>query len=139
MRADGTDRRRGAGTKRERLRERAIEALLRCGSVREAAQEVGVAASTLLRWLQDSDFRQALEAARERALETAIAQLQQAAGEAVEALRRNMRCGTPTVEVQAARAVLDAIMRFGEHVELRQRVAALEGLVERIGGGAQVG
>lgn len=133
MSANGT---RGGGHKRERLRERAIEALLRCGSVREAAQEVGVAPSTLLRWLQDPTFREAFERARERLLEAAVLRLQQAVGEAVDTLLRNMRCGHAATEVAAARAVLDAALKWAENVELRQRVEALE---DRFEGGAGVG
>jgi len=130
----------GGGYKRERLRAAAVEALLRSGSVREAAEAIGVAPSTLLRWLQDPDFRAAFEAARERALEHAIAQLQAATAEAVQALRRNLGCGNPSVEVRAATAVLDAALKVAEHFELRQRVARIEQLLDRLEkGGVGVG
>lgn len=86
--------------------------------------------------MQREDFRQALRAAQEEALAMAVARLGAASGEAVEALRRNLRCGSPGAEVQAARALLEAVLRLGEHLDLARRVEDLE---RRLAGGGQRG
>src|SRR4051812_46934311 len=45
---------------------------------------------------------------------------------ALDALRRNLRCGVPGVEVRAAVAVLDVLTRADDVLALAERVADLE-------------
>lgn len=130
------DRPRGHGEKLSRLQARAIAALLAAPTVEAAARQAGVGERTLRRWMRREDFREALHAAQEEALAMAVARLGAASGEAVDALCRNLRCGTPAVEVQAARALLEAVLRLGEHLDLASRVEELE---RRLAGGGQHG
>jgi hypothetical protein len=124
----------GHGSKQDRLWEKAIVALLTTTKVEDAARSCGVSRSSMLRWLQDSAFQEAFRAARRRVLEAALSSLQEAAGAAVEALRRNLRCRKPSVEVQAGRAILDYAMRSVEMLELEERVRQQEASVnERVG------
>ena len=108
----------GHGEKLSRKAGEAAVALLACPTVAEAAERVGVAESTLWRWLQQEDFRGQYHAARRQTLDVAILSLQQAAGEAVQALRRNLTCGVPAVEVRAATAILQQTIGATELVEL---------------------
>jgi hypothetical protein len=55
-----------------------------------------------------------------------VAQLQQATGEAVAALRRNLTCGTPAAEIAAAKAIIDQSVKGVELIDLAERVEALE-------------
>ena len=59
-------------------------------------------------------------------MEGAIGRLQQAATEAVAALQRNLTCGTPSVEVRAATAILDQAIKAVELFDLVERVEQLE-------------
>jgi hypothetical protein len=59
-------------------------------------------------------------------VEAAIGRLQHAAAAAVDALARNLTCGTPAVEVGAARTVLDQAIKAIELIDLAERVEALE-------------
>lgn len=106
--------------------EAAILALLQQPTVEAAAKACDVGAVTLWRWMQRPDFQAAYRDARRRALEAAIAALQQAAGEAVETLRRNLRCGHAGAEVRAAVAILEQAHKGAELLDLEERIEALE-------------
>jgi hypothetical protein len=118
------------GGKRLRREDAAIAALLAEPTIEAAATRAGISESTLLRWLQDSAFSAEYRAARRAVVESAIGRLQQAATQAVDALTRNLTCGTSAVEVGAAKAVLDQALKAVELMDLVERVAALEQAAE---------
>jgi hypothetical protein len=94
-------------TKSEAARqEDAIAALLRAPTVEAAAALAGVPNDTLRQWLRDPRFDARYHAARQEVLDDLIARLEQLAGTAVDALARNLTCGVPEVEVEAAKAIL---------------------------------
>ena len=125
----------GPAEKLRRSHERAIAALLSHARLEDAARAAGISRSTLCRMLADARFQGVYRAARRQVLEAALSSLQEAAAAAVEALRRNLRCRKPSVEVQASRAILDYSMRSVEMLELEDRVRRLEAsLSERAGG-----
>src|SRR4051794_36817516 len=97
----------GHGEKRSRREEAAIAALLACPTLETAAEQAGIGESTFRGWLRDAHFQRRYRAARRQMVEQAIAQLQQGTSEAVEALRRNRRCGVPAAEIAATKAVMD--------------------------------
>ena len=84
----------------------AIAALLRAPQLEAAAALAGVELAVLQQWLKEPRFRDRYQAARQAALEEIVARLQQLAAEAVETLARNLTCGVPGVEVEAAKVVL---------------------------------
>jgi hypothetical protein len=116
----------GHGEKRSRREEAAIAALLACPTLETAAEQAGVAGSTLRGWLRDPEFQRRYREARRQVVEQAITSLQQAAGDAVEALRRNLTCGTPAAEIAAAKAIIDQAVKGVELVDLAERVEQLE-------------
>jgi hypothetical protein len=67
-------------------------------------------------------------------VEGAIGHLKQAATEAVATLRRNLTCGTPSVEVRAATAILDQATKAVELFDMVERVERLEARLEASGG-----
>jgi hypothetical protein len=113
-------------TATERKQDRAILALLTEPTVEAAARSADVAPATIWRWTQQADFRSRLRNARRAVVEGAIGRLQQAATEAVDALRRNLTCGTPSVEVRAATAILDLSLKAVELFDVAERVEQLE-------------
>jgi hypothetical protein len=52
--------------------------------------------------------------------------LQAAGTEAIDALKRNLTCGTPAAEVQAAKAILDFTLKVREQFDHGHRIKQLE-------------
>jgi hypothetical protein len=118
----------GHGEKLSHKQERAIAALLVAPSVTAAAQQIGVNENTLLRWLKDAAFQTTYREARRHVVQQAIAQVQQATSEAVEALRAIMSNGDApaSARVSAAKAVLETALKAVELEDIEQRLQALE-------------
>jgi hypothetical protein len=110
----------GHGEKLSRKMEQAIAALLSKPTLQTAAQEVGISATTLWRWLQIQTFKTRYRAARLEVVDAAIREVQGAATEAVETLKRNMKCGEALIEVRAAVAVLDQAIKGHQLLEANQ-------------------
>jgi hypothetical protein len=115
--------------------EGAIVALLSDPGLTGAAKAAGVGKATLWRWMQQPAFREAYRRARREAVEQARARLQQASGEAVEALREvmNDQDAPHASRVSAARTVLDMAMQATNEEEIEKRLAALEARAVRKG------
>jgi hypothetical protein len=119
---------RGHGDKQPRLRERFIMALLSNPSVEAAAESVGISRVTAWRWMRDQTFLERLHEVRRDAWGRAMAQLQEAGPEAVEALRRTLReAENEAPRVSAAKTILDLGLRVVELGDIEQRLARLEG------------
>jgi len=116
----------GHGEKLTRNQEPAIAALLECATIKAAAQQIKVGEKTLRRWLGLPGFLAAYRAARRQLLEDANARVQNLAGEAVEALRRNLKCGKAADEIRAALGVLGHAQRATELTDLVARIEELE-------------
>src|SRR5215213_4934252 len=113
-------------TNTEMRQERAIVALLSEPSIEAAAKTAEVSDVTIWRWMKLPEFRSRLRDARRAVVEGAIGRLQQAATEAVTTLQRNLTCGTPSVEVRAATAILDQAIKAIELFDVVERVEHLE-------------
>jgi putative insertion element HTH domain-containing protein len=110
--------------------QQAVLALLTQPKLDEAAKSVGVSAVTLWRWTKRPEFQEEYRAARRQVVEGALAGLQQVAAEAVEALRRNLQSGVPSVEVRAALGILGQALRATELLAVEERLDALERQLE---------
>lgn len=106
--------------------EAGIIALLHHPTIRAAAREAGVTDRTLTRWLADPVFKRAFRAARCDLVETSMAGLQAATSAAVECLTRNLTCGKPSVEVMAARGIIELAIKAVELHDLAERIETLE-------------
>jgi hypothetical protein len=117
----------GGGKKLSHHQERAVAGLLSTRTIAEAAAAAGVSSRTLERWLSENDeFVAEYRAARRRLVEGSITRVQEATVEAVDCLKRNLSCGTPSTEVRAASVILDHALRAVELYELESRLSALE-------------
>src|SRR5581483_866128 len=87
--------------------QRLLLALLSEPTHEAAAAKAGVSPATLRRTLQLPTFLSAYRSARRRLVEVAVGKMQQAAGEAVEALRQGLTYDSPSVRVRAALGILD--------------------------------
>jgi DNA-binding transcriptional ArsR family regulator len=105
---------------------RLLSALASGISVAEAARATGLSQRTVYRRLADPAFRKQLSGLRDELVTDALAGLARSAAKAVETLRRLLEARNEHVQLGAARALLDQLLRLREGVELAERVAALE-------------
>jgi hypothetical protein len=105
---------------------RMIEALLACDTQREAAERANVPLRTLTDWLRNAEFLDEYRRARQVAYETVMAHLQQSCGRALACLQRNLACGTPGAEINAAKAILETAKGAIETFDLDSRLRAIE-------------
>ena len=103
----------------------ALPHLLRPGTLRAKAKTIGVGRTTLYRWLEDENFRVALQVLREATLHVAQSELQAMSYEAAEVLYRTLHSEDPDLSYRAARTVLDQAneAHYGQRME--ERVDAL--------------
>jgi hypothetical protein len=122
----------GHGQKLGRKKEEAIAALLSHRNVDEAAQAVGIGATTLWRWLKLSEFQRAYRDAKRAAFSQSIARLQQGASAAATTLLKTMiDPNTPaSVRVRAAECVMNHATKAIEIEDIEARVTELERTAE---------
>jgi len=108
--------------------QRAIQALLREATIDAAAKKAGVSRQSMWRWLQQPAFSEAYREARSRLLERTVTVLQSVSFEAVTVLVSVMNDpeSTASTRVMAARSLLEFAIRSREHLELEDRIRALE-------------
>ena len=113
-----------------RKQEALMSALLTAPSLAAAAQQAGLSEVTAWRWLKDTTFQAAYREARRAVVQHAIAQVQQATGEAVETLRNVMQdpAAPASARVSAAKAMLETALKGIDIDDLEVRLAALEAL-----------
>ena len=116
----------GHGQKFTRKMHHAVIALLQSPTVEGAAGHCGVSESTLSRWIKRSDFQDVYTQARNELVQRSLSSLQTASIEALDALKRNLACGLPAIEVRAASALLDQSLRATELLGIDARLDALE-------------
>ena len=125
------------GVKQEKMTEnatltprqlRAVNALLTHPTVAAAAVVLGVAPSTIYRWLGENAFRAALAQAEGEVVAAAGRRLATLAETALDELARAMvdpMTPAPT-RVRACEVILNNLLKYREIVGFEQRLAALE-------------
>lgn len=125
----------GHGSKFGRKKEAAIAALLTHRSVEEAARAVGIAESTLLRWMQLPEFEAAYRKARRAAVSQATARLQQNSGAAAATMLKIMV--DPTAAASCRLRAADLVLEHAKEgiviEDIGERVSELERAQERSG------
>jgi len=121
----------GHGEKLSRKKDQAIVALITEPTMKAAADKIGITTPTLYKWLKLSEFKAAYREARREAVSVAITRLQQAATEAVEALRAIMNDASKpaSARVAAARSILEMAIKAIEIEDLEVRIEELERLI----------
>ena len=123
----------GHGQKFTRKMHHAVIAPLQSPTVEGAAGLCGVSESTLSRWIKRSDFQDVYKQARSELVQRSLSSLQTASSEALDALKCNLACGLPAIEVRAASALLDQSLRATELLGIEARLDALECAVKSQG------
>ena len=115
--------------KSERQTERTITALLSSNTLEAAARKAGISKRTLLRWMEDPEFRDAYAKAKRNVLRSATAILTRDSGKAALTLTR-IFSGKPTenqsARVSAAKATLRLALDAFTLEDLEERLRKLE-------------
>lgn len=109
--------------------QRALAALIRAPTTREAAAEAKIGYSTLRKWMaSDDDFRKAYSAELAQLTEEAGRSVRAGMTDAAEALRRIATDpdAPSSARVAAAKAILDSGLRIVEITDVISRLEALE-------------
>ena len=103
-----------------------LNALSAGSPIEEAAAAAGVSTRTAYRRLTDPGFQTRLRTARDELISGALGELATVAAEAVGTLQRLLCSNDERVQLGAARALLDQLLRLREAVLLEQRLATIE-------------
>ena len=123
-----------AGGDRKHADSALIAALAGGSTVEDAATTAGVGVATVYRRLKEPEFRRQVDDARAEMIAAAVAKLGAASTKAVAKLEGRLAAEAEAVQLGAAKAILDAALRWREHEDLAERVAALEGQLTQEGG-----
>lgn len=104
----------------------AIILLARGSSTDKTGEAVGISGRTIRRWREDPDFESEVTAARKELLVEARAALGGAARDAIATLHAALRDDNAGIRVRAAATLLSALPAVSEHLELEERLTALE-------------
>ncbi len=115
-------------------KDRALEALLTCRTLKEVSEVSEVPARTLYHWLhEDSDFREAYAGLRQQGLREIADKAGDRAGEALDTLSEVMRDSNErgSVRISAAKAILDVYEKMAWLVDVSEQAAAVEALLSK--------
>ncbi len=111
---------------KETNKEKVLIALIETSSIREAAKASGIGEATIYRYLQDKEFLSEYRNARRQTVESAIAQMQGAASEAVERLRELQYCENPAVAARCAQIIFENAIKGMETTDILARLEKIE-------------
>jgi hypothetical protein len=103
-----------------------ITALAQGHTTGQAAKVGGISTRTVLRWLDQPDFRQEVADTRTELLQLAVGRLAAVSTAAVDTLVDCLDSERDMARVQAAKVLLDATLALRESLDLEQRIAAIE-------------
>jgi len=113
--------------KRKRRGEDALAAALGSGhAMKEAAKLAGISLRTARRISTDPAFKARVRELRGQAIEQSAGLLADSGAEAVTVLRALLRSESDTARLNAARTILDNLLRWREQLDLAERLEALE-------------
>jgi hypothetical protein len=100
-------------------------------TARDAAEQVGVGERTAARRLADPAFRARVAALRGEMVSRALGRTADGMNEAADTLRGLLKATSETVQLGAARTLLELGVKLRESVEQEERLRALEELVKQ--------
>jgi AcrR family transcriptional regulator len=116
---------------KETNKEKVLIALIETSSIREAAKKSNISEATIYNYLKDKEFLAEYRNARRQTVETAIAQMQNAASEAVERLKELQYCENPAVAARCAQIIFENSVKGLETTDILERLETLENAFEK--------
>jgi hypothetical protein len=108
-----------------------LVALASGATIRKAAAIAGCSETTVMRRLEQEDFRRELARLRSRMVDRAVGKLAASLAAASATLRRLLKGQSETVRLGAARAIHELHRGWRESLELERRLAELEAKVNQ--------
>ena len=112
------------------VQKRVVSAVMSHVTLNSAAAALGYSRSTLYAHLQADAVREALRIAHSVAYETTLRSLTQLGAVAIEQLGQLLHSDVDTVRLAAAKTVLDMGLRYASAVDIEQRIARIEDILE---------
>lgn len=104
-----------------------VAALARGLTHEDAAQQAGISRSTVTRRMAIGDFRERVNNARRELLTRSAAMLAESIATAIETLKKLMsESESETVQLGAAKAILQTLLPLNAQFNLEDRITALE-------------
>ena len=107
-----------------------VAALASGSTIREAAQSAGVGERTAYRRLENAEFRSRVQEARKAMFDQSLGTVASAGAAAAQTLRAILTASSESVQLGAARSVLELGSRLRENIELEERLSKLEELLK---------
>ena len=107
---------------------RAVESLITCTSIQDAAKSANVGQRTLYRWLQQEEFQAQVRRARQLSLTQLATHMQHSASHAAKTLNQVMQDekATPAARVSAARCSMDLYYKPATLEDVMDRLITVE-------------
>lgn len=112
------------------MQRRVVGAVMSHATINSAAAALGYSRSTIYAHLKSDVVREALRQAHSIAYENTLHSLTQLGAVAIEQLGQLLRSDSDAVRLAAARIVLDMGLRYAAHVDIEQRIARIEAILE---------
>ena len=103
-----------------------IAAIIAASSYEDAIQAAGVCRQTFYSYLRQDHFKTELNRQLNELTDGAFTRLKTASGEAVEKLRTLLNSESETVQLRAAQAIVDYVIKARELNEIETRLDAIE-------------
>jgi len=104
----------------------AIQALLTCRTMEEAATTAGVGRRTLYRYLDDPDFQNELRSKRTALMDSALDSIKGKVQKAVDQLSALLDCEEDRTRRLACKDLIDYSLKIKETQDIEERLAAIE-------------
>lgn len=117
--------------------QKAVAALLSKPTILAAAKSIGISERTLWGWMQQPAFKRELKLAQKQMFEAAVIGLTRSTTKAIQTLVKNLGTkGEHSVQVRAAKVLLDKAVQVQAMADLQAEVAELRASLERVNGNA---
>ncbi|AEH45371.1 hypothetical protein Thein_1510 [Thermodesulfatator indicus DSM 15286] len=104
----------------------------------QAGKKLGISRATAWRWANEPEIKARLSELHQERLKRAHGRLLSATETAIETLERLCHHKSGYVAVQAARSILDLVLKLHEHLELKERLEAIEKRLKELEGEGHV-
>ncbi len=96
------------------------------GTIREAAERGNCSESTVRCRLREKEFQARVAQLRAEMIEAALGKMSDSMSDAVTALRRLLSSESESIQLGAARTILESTIRMRDSISFERRLAALE-------------
>jgi len=108
-----------------------IPEYLKIGCIKTTCKNLKMDESTYFRWRNDVEFMAELKKRQDELYNTSIDKLKNLSGSAIDTLKELLGDDVSSIRLRAAIAILDNNFKFIDNKELRERLEALEELIEK--------